>query len=128
MPGYPALIWGGGDGISNASVLNYIDLGHLNIGVQEDVDINNGAITITKSFIRAAAGSTGITDQIWAIHGGGAGSIIVLRCLASTTIRDNTSNIRLAGDFVMNHPYDTLVLIRTSAGGDWLQLARANNA
>jgi hypothetical protein len=127
MPGYPALIWGGGDGISNANVPNYIDLGHLNIGTGESLSINNGQITVNKSFIHATAGSSGTTNQIWTINGGGAGSIIVLRCGTTTTIKDGTGNIQLSGDFTMNHSSDTLVLIRITPTGNWLQLARANN-
>ena len=127
MPAYPALIWGGDDGISNANVTNYIDLGHLSIGEMEEVEINSGTITIAKSSIYASAGSTGTTNQIWTINGGGAGSIIVLRCLTSTTVRDGTGNLRIAGDFLLNNPYDALVLMRLTYGGNWVQLARSNN-
>ena len=127
MPAYPALIWGGDDGISNSSVLNYIDLAHLSLGEPESVNIENGRIDITKSFIVATAGTTGITNQIWRIEGGEAGSIIVLRCATSTTLRDNTANLRLSGDYLMDTGSDTMVLIRLASDGNWLQLARANN-
>lgn len=128
MPAYPALIWGGGqEEVSQLHLPNYLDMEHLNLGDAELVDINNGAIAITKSYVLATAGTTGVTNQIWTITGGDKGSILVLRCATSTTIRDNTANLRLPSDFVMDHSSDTIVLIRLSSGGNWLQLARANN-
>ena len=131
MPSYPALIWGGDDGISNANIPNYLDLGHLNIGEEENVDINNATIMITKSYIFVSHGTTGITNQVATIIGGDAGSIIVLRCSqasGSTTIKDGTGNLNMPGDFVMNAAADTLVLFRVSIAGNWVQLARANNS
>ena len=112
------------EGISRCQTPDFIDLGHLNIGIVGLVQINNGTITPSGSNIGALPGTTPPINQIHTIVGGQEGSVIVLRCQAAAAI-DNTGNLRLRSNFTMDSPEDTLVLLKT--GSVWLELARSNN-
>ena len=113
------------DGVSRCQLPDFIDLSHLNIGVIGLVAINNGTITPIKSYIGALPGTIPPTNQIHTINGGQEGTIIVLRCQAAIAV-DDTGNLRLAGNLIMNNPQDTLVLLKT-AEGTWIELSRSNN-
>lgn len=124
MPAKKALILNT-DSIEQCSPPDFIDNWHLNLGEIGLVYIDNGTITPVKSYTGALPGTVPPTNQIHTINGGEEGSIVVLRC-QSASIIDNTGNLRIAGNFTMNHPNDTLTLLKTSSG-TWLEIARANN-
>ena len=113
------------EGIARCQLPDFIDLQHLNIGELETVSINNGAITPVRSNTGAIPGTIPPTNQIHTINGGDEGSVIVLRCQEAVAV-DNTGNLRLRGNFTLNHADDTLMLLKT-AQGTWLELSRSNN-
>ena len=113
------------DGIARQQAPDFIEIDHLNLGPIELVPINNGSIIPTRTYTGAIPGTIPPTNQIHTITSGSEGTILILRCQEASLV-DNTGNLRLSGNFAMNHPTDTLVLLRT-AGGNWLELARSNN-
>jgi len=125
MPAHKPLIFDEFDGIARCQFPDFLDIEHLNIGPIGIVEINNGIITPTKTHTGAIAGIIPPTNQIRIINAGIEGSILVLRC-QTATLMDNTGNLRLRSNFAMDHPDDTLVLLR-SKNDTWLELARSNN-
>ncbi len=68
------------------------------------------------------------TDDLDTINGGVNGDMII--CVASNTARDvvfkdDTGNLRLAGDFTLDSAFDTITLLKV--GSDWLEMSRSNN-
>jgi len=112
-------------GVTRCQSPDFISLEHLNVGVLNIVSIDDGTIVPVSSHTGALPGTIPPTNLIHTISGGTEGSILVLRCLA-TTLQNNIGNLRLQGDFTMNNPNDTLTLLKT-AQGIWLKLSRSNN-
>lgn len=74
---------------------------------------------------RGGAGS----DNLDTIAGGQEGDLLVQRASnSSRTIvaKDGTGNLRLAGDFTMDHKEDSLLLIYD--GNNWIELSKSNNS
>ena len=88
--------------------------------------IVSGAITATQSFHPLTC-ETGLTDDLDTINGGTYGMVLVITAfLFTVTAKDNTGNMKLAGDFAMNSVYDRLTLMYD--GTYWIELCRSNNA
>jgi hypothetical protein len=90
-----------------------------------------GVITIGEfGWYRVATEGGAATDDLDTINGGlYAGQVLVL---ASATIaqnvvlKDNTGNLRIAGDFSLNHSQDRIQLMWD--GQFWCELSRADNS
>jgi hypothetical protein len=101
-------------------------LGRLNTFV-----IASGQVTIGQSDNVSIVDTEGgaATDDLTVINGATmVGKKIILRTISAArvvTVKDSTQ-LRLAGDFVMNSPNDTIELIWT--GSQWLEVARSDNA
>ena len=90
--------------------------------------ISGGVVTASRS-AHILNPETGTTDDLDTISGGPSGpTFLLLRTLTgdTVTIKDGTGNLVLAGDFVMDSPYDRLLL--TSDGSEWVEVCRSNNA
>jgi hypothetical protein len=62
------------------------------------------------------------------IFGGMTGDIMVVRTASSArdiTLKDGVGNLRLAGDFTLDHVDDRICLINTGVG--WAEVSRSNN-
>ena len=103
-------------------------------GVAEaSLTIASGVITIPNSSVGVCIIDTeggAATDDLDTINGGFAGQITVLTPASSArdvTVKDNTGNLRLNGDFVFTALQDTLTLMCKTDGGLWFELSRSNN-
>jgi len=85
-----------------------------------------GVITATSSIIVPAA-ETGTTDTVSTINGVPDGSIVVVGGTAGTTLTfvDDSGNLKLGGNRVLNNFDDTLTLV--ARGTDLLELMYRNN-
>ncbi len=106
-------------------ILGYGSVVDLEIGGAEEV-------SITKSYhkITVAGGTGSGADDLIAINGGTEGQIIVIRSATgggndTVTVKDDTGNLLLVGDFVMDDVSDTLMLIYD--GSNWLEISRSGN-
>jgi signal peptidase I len=102
-----------------------LNIGKLNLGPVVPLTVVANAITVSGSyhFITSAT-----TVNLTKVNGGVEGDIVVLRGAVGSvviTATDNTANLRLAGNFLINNPTDTMVLLFD--GTNWLELARSNN-
>jgi hypothetical protein len=103
-------------------------------GVAEaSLTIASGVITIPNSSIGVCVIDTeggAATDDLDTINGGFTGQVTVLTPASSArdvTVKDNTGNLRLNGDFVFAGVQDTLTLMCKTDGGLWFELSRSNN-
>lgn len=103
-------------------------------GVSEaSLTIASGVITIPNSSVGVCIIDTeggGATDDLDTINGGFTGQIAVLTPASSArdiTVKDNTGNLRLKGDFVFANVQDTLTLMCKENNSLWFELARSNN-
>lgn len=96
--------------------------------------IAGGAITIPRDQVMIVVVDTeasAASDDLDTINGSGGGYVgqmIVLRSANAArvvTVKDSTQ-LRLAGDFVLNNVNDALTLIWT--GSQWYEIARSDNA
>ena len=94
--------------------------------------IASGVVTLPHGgngvYIIDTEGGAG-TDDLDTINGGILGQQITIGQTASTkdiVVKDNTGNLRLAGDFTMNNLQDNITLYYN--GGDWVEIARADIA
>lgn len=102
--------------------------GFINRGTATAVTIATGAVTITSSYATIDTEAAAATDDLDTINGGREGDVLTIRAVNSTrdvVAKDGTGNLKLAGDFTMDHVEDTLSLIYD--GTNWLETARSNN-
>jgi hypothetical protein len=93
--------------------------------------IASGEITATANRHIIDTESAAASDDLDTINGGVDGKILVLSTLTSgrdVTVKDNTGNIRLAGDFALSTTQDILTLIYDSTSNFWHEVSRSNNA
>jgi hypothetical protein len=103
-----------------------LNFGKLNLGPALPLTMVAGVVTITGSYHSIF---TAATANLNSINGGVEGDLLVIRPSAGSgdiSARDNTGNLRLAGNFTLSDPADTMVLLFD--GANWIELARANNA
>lgn len=114
----------------------YLDQNNFGLSLAiPTLTIATGAVTaprrtgaVIKIDTEAAAASDDL-DTINVLDGGQIGHTIVLQPTTATrvvTVKDNTGNLRLAGDFVMNSAVDTITLIWS--GSNWDEISRSDNA
>ena len=103
-------------------------------GVSEaSLTIASGVITVPNSSVGVCIIDTeggAATDDLDTINGGFTGQVTVLTPESSArdvTVKDNTGNLRLNGDFVFASIQDTLTLMCKENGALWFELSRSNN-
>lgn len=98
------------------------------IGDGTVLTISSGEITVTGSYHAVNTEASASTDDIDTISGGVVGQRLVIRALDQTrtvVLKNNTDNLRLAGDCILDNSTDTIELIYS--GTNWLELSRSNN-
>lgn len=87
---------------------------------------SSGSVTVTNT--RHGITGSGITT-LSTITGGQTGQILVIFPNDNTNtilVKDGVGNLRLSGDFIMNHNQDRLML--EYDGTNWIELSRSDNA
>ena len=100
----------------------------LGLGDPEDVEISGGEITVTQSYVRVETEGSASTDDLVTINGGSTGDILVLRAYHNdhdVVVKDNTGNLKLAGDFTMDGSSDRIMFIKE--GSNWYALNQQSN-
>jgi len=115
------------DTINSYTLGNAVVIKELSLGDLSTLIISTGAITITTGYHKVQSES-GTTDDLTTINGGSIGQILVLTVLYThtVTVKDNTDNLRLSGDFILTHDLDTLTLIYN--GTTWNEISRSDNS
>lgn len=102
----------------------------LSVGSTASYTIASDAITLTTAgLIQVDTQSAAATDDLSTISGGAEGDIIIVFSADASrdvTLKDNTGNLRLAGDFTLSHTQDRITLVKVSS--NWFELARSDNA
>ncbi len=88
--------------------------------------IAGGVLDISTSYC-VPAPETGVADTVDTISGGFDGAILVITGTSSVTLTfsDGVGNLKLGGSRVLDNFEDSLLLVQR--GGDWIELAYANN-
>lgn len=95
-----------------------------------------GVITVNANYMVIDTEAAAATDDLVTISGaqrGSTGSRLVLRAANSArtvVLKDNTGNLRLAGDFSLDNVEDTIQLLwdgNTGATGLWYEISRSDN-
>lgn len=102
--------------------------GFIGLGAPSTLTIAGGAVTATRGvhLIDTEAGAA--ADDLDTINGGTDGDLLVLGSLNASrdpTAKDQTGNLRLAGDFIFTSITDALTLIKR--GNNWVELSRSDN-
>lgn len=131
----------GGYGIRTTGTTSSIYVGNDNkcsdatnpgAGVTSTLTIASGAITLPHGgnlLVTIDTEASAATDDLDTISGGVAGQLITLNQANSSrdpTIKDDTGNLRLAGDFTMTAVQDSITLIYN--GSAWIEVGRADIA
>ena len=93
--------------------------------------ISTGVITVTDSLHRVDTEGAAATDDLATINGGVDGQVLMLRSTANgrdVTLKDNTGNLLLAGDFVLDRNQDLITLYYDSLLSSWVEISRSSNA
>lgn len=99
------------------------------LGSPTTATIASGVITATSSYVQIDTEGGAATDDLDTINGGVTGDVLVLYSTSNVrdpTIKDGTGNLRLAGDFVMSHTDDRIILLKQ--GSIWFEISRSDNA
>jgi hypothetical protein len=102
--------------------------GFLSLDTPTELTIASGAVTVTRSFHDIDTEGDAATDDLDTINGGSAGDILTLKTVTGSrdvTVKDATGNLRLAGDFTLTSPNDTITLIKYSTV--WIETSRSDN-
>jgi hypothetical protein len=98
----------------------------------QSATIASGAVTLSGSsitFLTVDTEGAAASDDLATISGGTAGQVVALRQAndaRNVTFKDNTDNLRLAGDYTGGEAVDTITVVYD--GSVWLEIARSNNA
>jgi len=99
----------------------------------KEYTIASGVITLTGydkiRFITVDTESDDAADDLDTINGGSDGDIIICKSASNNrdpTFKDDTGNLRLAGDFTLTNLADTIMLIYYN--GAWREISRSDNA
>ena len=106
----------------------YINPQKLVIGDRSEKTIVAGAVTATGSFHEIDTQGDAASDDLDTINGGENGmTLIIVAANSARTVvaKDATGNLRLNGDFSLDHQNDTLTLIYN--GTNWLETSRSDN-
>ncbi|MDX1479261.1 MAG: hypothetical protein R3301_16210, partial [Saprospiraceae bacterium] len=94
-----------------------------------ELTIASAAITVTGTRHTVDTESDAATDDLETINGGVDGALLILTAAdaaRTVVLKDNTGNLRLNGDFSLDHSRDTIMLMYRSANADWLELSRTD--
>lgn len=102
----------------------------LGSGTTTTLTIASGVILVSESVHSVDTEGAAITDDLDTINTTtvGDGQIVVLSAEnngRTVVLKDNTGNLRLAGDFSMDHSRDRITLIRRV--NTWYELCRSDN-
>jgi hypothetical protein len=101
----------------------------LSFGSPTTVTVASSAITVSKSFHKVDSPSApGSTTNLTTINGGQQGDLLVLMAAndaKTISCRDNTGNLRLAGNCNLDSAVDTITMMYD--GTVWVELCRSNN-
>ena len=116
--------------INNLSLAGNMTLnsGFLNLGIPTELTIAAGVITVTQTPHTVDTQDDDPTDNLVTINGGIEGDIIILSAESggrTVVLKDDTGNLRLAGDFSLDALNDNITL--RFNGTSWVQLAKSNN-
>ena len=105
---------------------------YLLAGASEERTIASGVITIspTKSSYNVDTESDDAIDDLDTINGGAERQVIILTSADNgrdPTLKDNTGNFQLAGDFTLATVRDTIVLVYRGSTDKWLEISRSSN-
>lgn len=106
-----------------------LNTGAISFSDSSSLTISGGAITATKNLHAVDTEGGASTDDLDTINGTDEGQIIVLRAVNSArtvVVKDGTGNLRLAGDFSLDHLQDSITLINFD-GSNFIELSRSNN-
>jgi len=86
--------------------------------------------TLTPALVTVDTFEAAASDDLDSIDGVSlrTGAIAILRAANSArtvVVRDGVGNLKLSGNFSLDHAEDTIMLVFT--GTDWLELSRSNN-
>jgi hypothetical protein len=81
--------------------------------------------------VTSGAGSG--ADDLDTIAAGTDGQLLIIAPKTSgandtVTVKDSVDNIECAGDFVMDHVNDRMVLMYSTADSGWVEISRSSNA
>jgi transcriptional regulator of nitric oxide reductase len=100
----------------------------INLGVPVELTIAAGIVIRTRSNHTIDTQADAATDDLDTINGGKEGDLLFLRAANSArtvVVKDGTGNLRLAGDFTMDHADDVLELYFD--GTNWLEVSGSAN-
>ncbi len=98
------------------------------LGPDTELTIAGGIITATGSLHTVDTQSNDPSDELDTVNGAAGGNLLVLRPADATrtiVAKDGTGNLRLAGDFTMDHSSDMLFLV--GVGANWIEISRSSN-
>jgi hypothetical protein len=93
-----------------------------------EVTISSGVITVTGSLHWVDTENDDATDDLVTINGGTGGQLLLLRPESdarTVVLKDNTGNLRLAGDFSLDGAKDNIFLWYD--GNQWAEISRSDN-
>lgn len=101
------------------------------IGLSTKLTISGGVITPNSTHHTIDTEGSAATDDLVTITTAGLpdGMILVLQPesgLRDVVLKDNTGNLRLAGDFTMDGSRDAIVLLKSDTS--WIELSRSDNS
>jgi hypothetical protein len=94
-----------------------------------ELTIASGVITVTHSYHKIDTEGDASSDDLDTINGGATGQMLLITAQSgSRTIvaKDGTGNLRLNGDFSLDHGQDALLLMYVSTF--WIEVCRSDNA
>ena len=108
------------------------NIDELGFSSPTELTIASGAVALTGTqkfrFHSIDTEGDAATDDLGTIYGGNAGEILILQAenAARDVVCKDVANLKLAGDFTMDHTEDKIQLICISSGV-WHELTRSDN-
>lgn len=115
-------------GLATFSAGLTVSAGFTTLGSMSELTIASGGITITSSVHIVDTQGDAASDNLNTINGGSTGSILVLTTADSSrdvTLKDDSDNLRLAGDCSLASSNDSITLIKN--GSIWREVSRSIN-
>jgi len=118
---------------ANGNVIINEDLsvdGFMNHGTTTELTIATDTVTATQTRHTIDTEADAASDELRTINGGTDGDILFLSAENSArtiVVRDGAGNMRLAGDFSMDHTQDVIHLLYDGPAGYWIEVSRSNN-
>jgi len=119
--------------INNAGLASFaggvtVSGGLTTLGSFSELTIASGGITVTSSVHTVDTQGDASSDNLNTINGGSTGSILYLTTADSSrdvTLKDDSDNLRLAGDCTLASSNDSITLIKN--GSIWREISRSTN-